>query len=130
MGAELISAVLEIDHNSKPDWMAAESFIRNLPDLDVLNKFSDILDLGDEYTSEDDLSEFSKDVDSPRTAFLDALESCQSGWENGHRFMNKIRLSKTVILLAAGESWGDNVSQCDDIFLFEGCGAARVAGFH
>lgn len=130
MGAELISAVLEIDRDCKPDWEAAENFIRNMSNLDVLNKFSDILDLGDEYISEDDLTEFSDQVKSARTAFLDALESCQSGWMNSHRYMNKIVLSKSVILLAAGETWGDSIDQCDDILLFEGCGAAKVAGFY
>ncbi len=130
MGAELISAVLEMDRDNKPDWEAAESFIRNMSDLDVLNKFSDILGLGDEYTSEDDMKELSEEVNSARSAFLEALDHCQSGWMNSHRYMNKIVLSKSVILLAAGESWGDNVSQCDSIFLFDGCGAAKVAGFY
>ena len=33
-------------------------------------------------------------------------------------------------LLAAGETWGDNVETCDTICLFDGCGAAKVAGFY
>ena len=42
----------------------------------------------------------------------------------------RIVLSKSVILLAAGETWGDSIDQCDDILLFDGCGAAKVAGFY
>ena len=129
MGAELISAVLEIDHNVQPDWEKAENFIRNMDDLTVVNLYFDILQLGDEYTQED-LPEIAGDIEHARQGFLDALNDCLAGWQNSHRFMNKIRLKNSTILLAAGETWGDSVHQCDSIMLFDGCGAAKEAGFY
>ena len=130
MGAELFSAVIEIDHNMDPDWVKAENFIRDMPDVQMMNLHSDILGLGEEFSFEDDLSEFADQVSAARQNFLDALNSCKSGWENKHRFMNKIKLRNNTILMAAGESWGDNVTQCDSIHLFAGCGAAKEAGFY
>jgi len=129
MGAELISAVLEIDHNVQPDWDKAENFIRNMDDLTVVNLYSDILELEEEYF-QDELSDIPKEIESARNGFLDALDDCRLGWQNSHRFMNKIRLKNSTILLAAGETWGDSVHQCDSIMLFDGCGAAKKAGFY
>lgn len=131
MGAELISGILEIESDRSPDWEAAWNYIQNLPDLETLNLESTILGLGEEYNEEDDFSsEELKDMaDSARKRFISSFEECFNGWSNHHRLMNKIKLSKTTILLAAGETWGDNLPQCDSIFLFEGCGAAKIAGF-
>lgn len=129
MGAELISAVLEIDHNVKPDFEKAENFIRNMDDLKLVNLYSEIIQLGDEYT-EEDLPDIAGDIKHARQSFLEALNDCVAGWQNSHRFMNKVRLKNTTILLAAGETWGDNVPQCDSIMLFDGCGAATEAGFY
>lgn len=138
MGSELISAVMEIPRDVQPNWAKAEQYILDLTDLQVLNYHSDILGLGDEYCEEDIVelnshngvnSDLAKKAKYAREALLNSLQSCKDGWECSHRQMNKITLSNSVILLAAGESWGDNVSQCDDIILFANCGAAEVAGF-
>ncbi len=129
MGAELISAVLEIKKNINPDWKKAEMYIQNMDDLVAVNTYSDILQLGDEYT-EEDLEDIPLEIENAKKAFMDALFSCQAGWENSHRFMNKIQLRSSVILLAAGETYGDNIDHCDDIILFDGCGAAKEAGFY
>jgi hypothetical protein len=129
MGAELISAVIEIERGVKPDWAKAERFIQDLPDVEMMNLHSDILGLGEEFSAED-LSDIVDEVKKVRQNFIDALLECKSGWENFNHYMNRIQLHKSVILLAAGESWGDNVPQCDSIYLFSGCGAAKAAGFY
>lgn len=129
MSIELISAVLEIDHNVQPDWDKAENFIRNMDDLTVVNLYSEVLQLGDEY-SEEDLSGIELDIKKARQGFLSALKDCKVGWENGHPMMQRILLKHSRILLAAGESCGDSIEQCDSIILFDGCGAAKKAGFY
>lgn len=136
MGVDLISAVLEIGNGIEPDWAKAENFILNISDLELANTQSYILGLGDEYTQEDidnansEESDFDLDIPYTRRSFIEAMENCKLGWENRLRLMNKIVLRHSTILLAAGESWGDNISTCDDIFLFAGCGAASAAGFY
>lgn len=129
MGSELISAVIEIAKDVEPNWLAAEQHIANLNDVDAANLYSDILQLGDEYQQED-LDEDDLVAKDARESFMTALDSCKAGWENKHRFLNKMRLKDSVILLAAGETWGDNVETCDTICLFDGCGAAQAAGFY
>ncbi len=129
MSIELISAVLEIDHNVQPDWDKAENFIRNMDDLTVVNLYSEVLQLGDEY-SEEDLPDVELDIKKARQGFLSALKDCKAGWENSHPMMQRILLKHSRILLAAGESCGDSIEQCDSIILFDGCGAAKKAGFY
>ncbi len=134
MGSSLICQIAEIDHDVNPDWGAAKKYLDVMDNVDMLNLYSDILGLGEEYSLEDledDESGVNKSViDYARAGFNSALESCQLGWENRHRSIVKIKLKKNVILLAAGESWGDNVPQCDDITLFVESGMAVAAGFY
>jgi hypothetical protein len=130
MGAELISAVLEIDKNVEPNWSESEKFINSMTDLEVLNIYSDAMQLGNEYLEEDlKDSEILSEVKDAREALINSLENCQAGWENQNRFMNKLKLRNNTILLAAGQTWGDNVPECDDIILFSESGAAKAAGF-
>ena len=137
MGAELISAVLEIRKDATPDWSAAEKHIQEMSDLDAMNIYSDCLGLGEEYTQEDlddpesDLMQNSHcNPEIVKRNMLQSLDNIKLGWENRLRSMNKIHLKDSIILLAAGTSWGDNVPECDDLFLFAGCGAANAAGFY
>lgn len=132
MGVNLISAVLEIGNGIEPDWSKAENFIINMSDVDVANSYSETFGLGEDYIEEEtgEPYEGKLDVASLRNRFIEAMENCKLGWENRLRLMNKIILRHSTILLAAGESWGDNVETCDDIFLFAGCGAASEAGFY
>lgn len=53
MGAELISAVIEIAKGVEPNWLAAQEHIKSMPDVEAANLHSEILQLGDEYTAED-----------------------------------------------------------------------------
>lgn len=137
MGAELISAVLEISKEAAPDWLAAEKHIQEMADLDAMNIYSDCLGLGEEYTQED-LEDSESDLRqnsycNPQLVkqnMLQSLDNIKLGWENRLRSVNKIQLQNSIILLAAGTSWGDNIPECDDIFLFAGCGAAKAAGFY
>ncbi len=129
MGAELISAVIEIAKGVEPNWLAAQEHIKGMSDVEAANLHSEILQLGDEYTAEDLNSDDLVAVNA-RESFLIALDKCKAGWENQHRFINKMHLRDSIILLAAGESWGDNVETCDTICLFDGCGAAKAAGFY
>lgn len=131
MGAELISAVLEIDKDVTPDWSAAEKHIQEMSDLDAMNIYSDCLGLGEEYTQEDlDGPESDCNPEIVKRNMLHSMDNIKLGWENRLRSMNKIHLKDSIILLAAGTSWGDNVPECDDLFLFAGCGAANAAGFY
>jgi len=129
MGAELISAVIEIAKDIEPNWVAAENHIKNLPDVEAANLYSEILQLGDEYEAED-LNENDLVAVNARKSFITALDECKSGWEGHHRLLNKMHLRDSIILLAAGETWGDNIETCDIICLFDGCGAAKEAGFY
>ncbi|NDB86608.1 MAG: hypothetical protein EB127_28530, partial [Alphaproteobacteria bacterium] len=89
------------------------------------------MQLGNEYLEEDlKDSEILIEAKGAREAIMNSLENCQAGWENRHRLMNKLKLRNNTILLAAGETWGDNISQCDDIYLFADSGAAKAAGFY
>lgn len=128
MGAELISVVLEIKSEVEPNWALAEQHINQLTDLQVVNLYSDVMQLDEGYSEDDeDFADLAKDY---RDQFVCALDNCRDGWSFGHRFMNRINLQHSVILLAAGETWGDNIESCDQLVLFHRCGAAKAAGFY
>lgn len=131
MGVELLCTVLEADKNVQLNWQLGKVLIKNLSDLDVLNIYSEAMHLGEEYLQED-LSdpEILNLVKVYREYMFEALNQCCLGWNHRHPFIMRLELKNNNILIAAGESFGDNIPQCDYINLFQYCGASKAVGFY
>jgi len=119
MGQELIVCLLEIDKNVNPNWKVADIYLKNIP----ANKCQDVII---EYFGCDD---YYDTLEEYKTRLENALLSVKNGWSNLNRNMTVIEGHKSNMLIAAGESWGDSISEIEDLELFITSGMSEAAGF-
>lgn len=116
MGADLIVAVLEIDHDKAPDWNALDAWLLKLTDKDLEERHVESPSDPDEKATVD--------------AIKAACNQVRDAYENGNRYTAAVRLSKTDVLIVGGLSWGDTPETVNEFDLFINSGAAKIAGFY
>jgi hypothetical protein len=130
MSSNLFVSTLECDKNKDLNWNLGKKWIKELPDLDVLNIYSECMYLGEEYLKED-LQDQSviKISQLYRDNMLVMFDHIVEAWNNNKAGFVKIELKYTDILIAAGNSWGDSIPECDTINFFLDSGLAEMVGF-
>jgi hypothetical protein len=130
MGMDLLVSLLEIDHDKEPNWAKAQEHLDSMTDdvcVDTVLNVSGADELEDVLPS--DYPAGMSLADRARKRIQEAAEAVKEGWDNGLRSMTKIRGQRTTILIAAGESWGDDIEECTHMAYFDDSGCAEAAGF-
>lgn len=133
MGADLILGVLEIEKDREPDWEATSRFVLNMSDDVALGALALVCDLSVDKVIADMPPVMSHGNNMPgvqaRLMILSAVDSCRQGWAGHLRMMCRVSGVRTDMLIAGGVSWGDSITEVDDLRLFDQSGAASAAGF-
>ena len=126
MGCDLIVGVLMGKKGLKPDWNKARKALASTPDEDL------VLEILQTVHGEDDLGMAEECGVTPtdaRERVSKALASVEGGWNHQLRAMSSFTCHDRVLLIAGGMSWGDEVPECEDVFLVDNLGLAKAAGF-
>jgi hypothetical protein len=121
MGLELVLSILEIKKGRRPAFKKAEKLLNSLSDSKCVEVYANKYDVGD------DVPQIS--ASNARQSLKEALFTVKKGWYGENGIMVVCNGIATTMLIAGDATWGDNVTECEDMFLFAVSGMAEAAGF-
>lgn len=131
MGADLIAVSLVIDKDKKPDWDAAEKYLRDFSDAELIERLGFLAEHWgvEDMLPEADSEHFAEDVEEYRDWLLARVAETQSAYEDGWRNTTHQYVRDTLVWTLADMSWGDPPEGYDSVCIFIDSGAAKAAGF-